>query len=103
MRRHNNSALLAVGLGVIGILIVVIIIATGHSAGGSSDVQLITPINPDCQTSAQLCQADADLIRNACNGGTTGIGLLLNSAKDDATKSLYEQELTALCSNEQIP
>lgn len=88
----------------LAVLPVTLAVACGSSSGGgsSSDVRLITPINPDCQTSAQLCQADAGLIRNACDGGTTGIGLLLNSAKDDATKSLYEAELSALCPGKQV-
>lgn len=72
-------------------------VACGSSGASSNDVNLITPINPDCQQSADLCKSDADLIRNACDGDTTGIGLLLDSAKDDTTKALYESELSALC------
>jgi len=78
------------------IVAVAIAVLTTHGAA-KSDIAKITPINPDCATNAQLCKADADQIRSACNGGDDEIGAMLNNAPDDATRTLMEQELTALC------
>jgi hypothetical protein len=104
--KSKTPPLVVAGAVIAGILAVILFAVFSHdgssSGGTSSDVQLITPINPDCATSATLCKSDAELIRNACNGGTTGIGLLLNSASDATTKALYESELSALCPEKQV-